>query len=49
MIETAKAMALLRGCSLTDIANATVQNTLELFHKMPDVQSMDWQRSNGDV
>ncbi len=49
IIETAKSMALLRGCSLTDIANATVQNTLELFHKMPDVQSMDWQRSNGDV
>ncbi len=41
MMETAKAMAALRGCSVTDIANATVRNTLDLFHKMPALALMD--------
>jgi TatD DNase family protein len=41
MMETVKAMAALRGCSITDIAKATMRNTLELFHKMPAVHPKD--------
>jgi TatD DNase family protein len=41
MLETVKAIAALRGCSVTDIANATVQNTLELFHTMPGMAAKD--------